>query len=718
MSDITANVVVSMPSQLFTMPRQFKAVANGKIYIGLPDTDPTSPSNQIQVYLENEDGSHVPIDQPLVINSGGYPVYNGQIAKFVTVQNHSMAVYDLYNSQQFYFPDILKYSPDQLRQELGSDSGASLIGVDGGGTLQDKLDKYDTLFHRVETVSELHLLNEPIGTKVRVLGYYEAGDIPEFDCIIQEGNTDEDFGYVFKTNNGYALRTTKFDTLDIRYYGAKQGDATATTRAINNIMMFTQKSDYRTIYIPSGEWPVNSVAHEIKVDNFSIYGEDGAIVNITIGFLIGAYPYATGGFRRNISVDNIRFVGNNTSAIACFDMSMVVGITIKNCIFEECVVNGHVLDAIGCSEIMVANCQVVGSNLGSQVNKYAEAFQLAEADPAGQSWRHPEYDTFFDGRSSTNAVFSNCRFVPKLNLDGSIKSYPPRPIGGHSPGASAAIKNLTISNCFIDRVTPYTPGVPRTEAISAINVFVSGIINISDNVYIGHGSSTIRSRPFLCVAYKPEYVESSGTTINVDRNTIPRSGEAVTDSEILISTLTGSASVTRNVIINLSGNQLSSVIGTQPQLLVQVNNSTNPITGVRLNVRMCSIKLSRYIAFATEVQEVHVSDCISIDGSTQAVNAQCSIVQGLFAVVTGCTMTRSGFTDTRGYLRSSLSHNTWNSENSQGGVFRRCIISTSSSFSSVGNRVYGQEGGASEYGIFFDNGVKQSTADYEFSVKS
>ncbi|EBV3064670.1 hypothetical protein DOC39_23035, partial [Salmonella enterica subsp. enterica serovar Veneziana] len=29
MSDITANVVVSMPGQLFTMARSFKAVANG-----------------------------------------------------------------------------------------------------------------------------------------------------------------------------------------------------------------------------------------------------------------------------------------------------------------------------------------------------------------------------------------------------------------------------------------------------------------------------------------------------------------------------------------------------------------------------------------------------------------------------------------------------------------------------------------------------------------
>lgn len=118
MTDITANVVVSMPSQLFTMARSFKAVANGKIYIGKIDTDPVNPENQIQVYVENEDGSHVPVSQPIIINAAGYPAYNGQIAKLVTVQGHSMAVYDAYGAQQFYFPNVLKYDPDQFKNQL------------------------------------------------------------------------------------------------------------------------------------------------------------------------------------------------------------------------------------------------------------------------------------------------------------------------------------------------------------------------------------------------------------------------------------------------------------------------------------------------------------------------------------------------------------------------------------------------------------------------
>lgn len=141
---INANVVVSMPSQLFTMARSFKAVANGKIYIGKIDTDPVNPENQIQVYMENEDGSHVPVSQPIIINAAGYPVYNGQIAKFVTVQGHSMAVYDAYGAQQFYFPNVLKYEPDQFKVQLSQSFG---LGYIGGANYED-IRNYSGNMHR------------------------------------------------------------------------------------------------------------------------------------------------------------------------------------------------------------------------------------------------------------------------------------------------------------------------------------------------------------------------------------------------------------------------------------------------------------------------------------------------------------------------------------------------------------------------------------------
>nr|WP_072185801.1 phage head-binding domain-containing protein [Escherichia coli] len=184
MSDITANVVVSMPSQLFTMARSFKAVANGKIYIGKIDTDPVNPENQIQVYVENEDGSHVPVAQPIIINAGGYPVYNGQIAKFVTEQGHSMAVYDAYGSQQFYFPNLLKYDPEQLLQLLQSDEGATYIGTNSGKNLQDEL------FAIKNEIYQDPLTSWPFGGTLKIKqGVYDIAS----PLVLDYGNYDAKF---------------------------------------------------------------------------------------------------------------------------------------------------------------------------------------------------------------------------------------------------------------------------------------------------------------------------------------------------------------------------------------------------------------------------------------------------------------------------------------------------------------------------------------------
>ncbi|PQX38281.1 hypothetical protein C5973_14210 [Cronobacter sakazakii] len=143
MADITANVVVSNPRPVFTDSRTFKAVANGRVYVGKIDTDPTIPANQIPVYIENEDGSHVQIPQPLIINAGGKIVYNGQVVKVVTVQAHSMKVVDAYGAQVDYIPDVLKYDPDQFKITLSESGGAGFVGTNHRGNLAADLSAID-----------------------------------------------------------------------------------------------------------------------------------------------------------------------------------------------------------------------------------------------------------------------------------------------------------------------------------------------------------------------------------------------------------------------------------------------------------------------------------------------------------------------------------------------------------------------------------------------
>lgn len=142
MADNSYNIMVSNPVTPFTMSRSFKACSNGKIFIGQPDTDPTFPQNQIPVYVEGEGGSTIQVPQPIRINIAGYPVYHGQVAKFVTTQNYSMAVYDSYMVQQFYWPDLASMDPNALRKELttvGDGQAADMIPLEQGGTVADAL---------------------------------------------------------------------------------------------------------------------------------------------------------------------------------------------------------------------------------------------------------------------------------------------------------------------------------------------------------------------------------------------------------------------------------------------------------------------------------------------------------------------------------------------------------------------------------------------------
>lgn len=109
-NSVIPTAVVALPYTPFTAARKFAAVSNGKVYLGKVDTDPTIVENQIQVFLEGEDGSFVPVAQPLKLNTGGFLVNNDQIAKFVVTERHAIAVYDTFGVQQFYIPDATRYS--------------------------------------------------------------------------------------------------------------------------------------------------------------------------------------------------------------------------------------------------------------------------------------------------------------------------------------------------------------------------------------------------------------------------------------------------------------------------------------------------------------------------------------------------------------------------------------------------------------------------------
>ncbi|EZG32405.1 phage head-binding domain-containing protein [Escherichia coli] len=280
MTDITANVIVSMPSQLFTMARSFKAVANGKIYIGKIDTDPVNPENQIQVYVENEDGSHVPVSQPIIINAAGYPVYNGQIAKFVTVQGHSMAVYDAYGAQQFYFPNVLKYDPDRLEQRLGESTGSILVGDPLDTTVANALSRRIYTIETVTQLLETDFSGVPDGMHVRT--YVNGKGVKNVSEWVISSNQD-------LNTFSLTLPAGKYANLvcfpDMNYasfeFGGTDVENVAAVDEGNRVAR--AQANMRSLSFPAGVYSIGGFTLDVDKRGFrwSGAGQDGTVLNST-----------------------------------------------------------------------------------------------------------------------------------------------------------------------------------------------------------------------------------------------------------------------------------------------------------------------------------------------------------------------------------------------------------------------------------------------------
>lgn len=369
MSDsITANVVIGMPSQLFTLARSFKAAANGSIYIGQIDTDPTIPSNQIQVYLESEDGSHVPVSQPISINSGGFPVYSGQISKFVTVQGHSMAVYDAYGTQQFYFPNILKYDPDQLEQRLASIDGLKYIGM-------------------CPDIATLRTIEPTIEGQRIILKQHTAGTGlggGTFRAVLSGSSYTDNNGTIIKTTGGAAWIRTNYITATPAMFGAI-GDGVAIDRAAINAALAAENQvdgegkTYLTsggdITLPANKTFFNATIKEPAVNNtvmVRITGSNATISRVTFDgstgltsrgilinaglsdvniykcrginlkkYLVGSLgDYTNNIYSKRIFIDKCYAVNCGSDATN-FDRNTVLfdGVSssaVRDCVFEQC----------------------------------------------------------------------------------------------------------------------------------------------------------------------------------------------------------------------------------------------------------------------------------------------------------------------------------------------------------------------------------------------
>lgn len=265
-----ANVVISSPAQQFTRTDQFQALFFGKIYIGTIDKDPRDSKNQIDVFIEQEDGSLFKVPQPLRTNAAGFPVYNGKIVKFVTTKGHSMALYDQLDVLQNYYPNVLKYDPDQFSGSVGGPDGLKVVG-------------------RCDSVSQLRQI---VGVKdqwINVASYAEGTHVGGGFFYWVNDQLDTDDGGVFfrvNANGGWRRDLPGIDSLNILHFGALSDGVTDAMPAIQRMhawnMKFSQSLNVAGTYgpgvqLPAGKFAISSMdLGTSEIGAFKLYGPPSA----------------------------------------------------------------------------------------------------------------------------------------------------------------------------------------------------------------------------------------------------------------------------------------------------------------------------------------------------------------------------------------------------------------------------------------------------------
>lgn len=178
---------LEMPVHSFFMGRFLKNAEGGEVYVCTKNTPADQMKNEanfLTVYKEEESGEHTAIRQPIILNQAGLPVVDGSVAKILCPSEYALAVYDAYGVQQFYFQNVLKYDPDQLKQLLQSDEGAAHIGTNSGKNLQEEL------FAIKNEIYQDPLTSWPFGGTLKIKqGVYDIAS----PLVLDYGNYDAAF---------------------------------------------------------------------------------------------------------------------------------------------------------------------------------------------------------------------------------------------------------------------------------------------------------------------------------------------------------------------------------------------------------------------------------------------------------------------------------------------------------------------------------------------
>lgn len=365
--------LVDSPYTPFTIKNQFKAISNGKVYIGEVDKDPLNPSQQIQVYVVNESGTNVPVSQPIALNAGGYLVYNGQVSKFVTLEPYSMVVLNSVDAEMWRVDDISKVDPDNI-------TASNVRDTTNSGSVQDFIDKNPDFESIADAIS---YTKHKIGNNYIVSDYY-GGSSPSgsgilFFKVVAAGTGVDDGGKYIDIDINFQLEQNLKKDYSVKYWGAKGNNVDIDSTPVKAAIAYVSSIGGGNVTFPSGTYLADSIDPPNNI-TFVGFGETVSVIKgVTAGddtyvlklsnSDIGEYPY--GGDK--VAVKSIKIQGLGIDANG-LDFGLYAAYCLfpafENIAIRNAKVRNLFMAAVftySMDTVELATCQSVGGSIGENI---------------------------------------------------------------------------------------------------------------------------------------------------------------------------------------------------------------------------------------------------------------------------------------------------------------------------------------------------------------
>lgn len=344
---------IDNPYMYIFYPDKSKAVDSGYLYFGEPSLDPENAANQKRVYVIQEDGSVITIDQPVRTGGGGTPLYNGSPVKLAIDGSYSFKALDknrdlLYYSAKTTHPTLASIGTTEIIEdviELSSGQSSvtfpradlSMSTVDITGALIDSRDLYrdeDYTISNGSTGTIFLTSTFPAGTKIRARQNAFTDQDEEtirefrsFSIIADALNADMSVGTeVFIAGNTFYYDGLAFDKYIVTWPGTGTNDGVNYINMANGNQLqslqtrakfLTYTENVATAALSSGTLTIDMNAgtvHEVELtESVSTITILNVQPDVASSFTLNMTQDATGG--RIVSLSGFLTPGGTTPTI-------------------------------------------------------------------------------------------------------------------------------------------------------------------------------------------------------------------------------------------------------------------------------------------------------------------------------------------------------------------------------------------------------------------